>query len=183
LSDHAAALAKVLDHFEGVRAIHLVAHSMGNMVVRSYLAAARTEGIENERIGRIVMLGPPNNGAQLAERFRENKLFQTLLGAGALELAQSAEVIEKQLGTPSVEFGIVAGGTGTDAGHSPLLEGDDDFVVSVAETRLPGAADFIVVPTLHTTIMDHAAVREYTLRFLRDGYFLSPEKRCPIPGP
>jgi hypothetical protein len=84
---------------------------------------------------------------------------------------------------PSCEFGILAGGRGDDIGRNPLLDGDDDFVVSVAETRLAGARDFMVVPALHTVIMDHPAVQEYTVRFLQQGFFQSAERRCPIPSP
>jgi hypothetical protein len=53
----------------------------------------------------------------------------------------------------------------------------------VEETRLAGARDFIVVPALHTVIMDNPQVREYVVRFLRQGSFVSEEKRCPIPLP
>ena len=89
--------------------------------------------------------------------------------------------MKQNLATPRGEFGIIAGGTGSDEGHNPLLEGDDDLVVSVAETRLAGARDFLVVPALHTVIMDDPTVQECTSRFLQAGYFRSEEARCPIP--
>ena len=54
------------------------------------------------------------------------------------------------------------------------------MVVTVEETRLPGAADFVIVPAVHTYIMDDSRVHEYTLRFLQHGYFIAPEAREPI---
>ena len=77
-------------------------------------------------------------------------------------------------------FGIVAGGRGKGGANNPLLSGDDDFVVTVDETRLPGAADFLVVPVLHTFFMDDPTVRECTLRFLQHGHFVSEDRRQPI---
>lgn len=182
INDHAAALAKVLNHLEGVQRIHLVAHSMGNIVIRRYLARSAAGGQTDQRLGRIVMLAPPNNGAQIANRLRGNKLFQAVMGASGTELGRSPEEFERDLAVPSCPFGIIAGGTGEDQGYNRLLPGDDDFIVTVAETRLPGAADFAVVHGMHTLLLDQATVHEYTLRFLEHGYFIAEEKRCPIPA-
>ena len=56
------------------------------------------------------------------------------------------------------------------------------MVVSVESTRLAGAADFAVLPVLHTVMMDDPRVQQYTLRFLSQGYFVSEDDRHPI-GP
>jgi pimeloyl-ACP methyl ester carboxylesterase len=184
LAEHAASLQRVIAHLDGVDDVSFVAHSLGNLVVRHYLADRRQlpRRAQGPRVQRIVMLAPPNNGAALAEQFRDNPLFQTLWGTSGMELAEKWTAVQQQLAIPTCQFGIIAGGTGQDEGRNPLLQGDDDLVVSVEETRLPGAHDFIVVPALHSTLMDHAEVREYTLRFLTHGYFLEAGKRCPIPG-
>ena len=42
--------------------IHLVAHSMGALVVREYLARGKPE-----RLGRVVLLAAPNQGSPIAE--------------------------------------------------------------------------------------------------------------------
>jgi len=72
---------------------------------------------------------------------------------------------------PACPFGIVAGGTGTEEGLSPLLDGDDDAVVRVAETRLDGADDFLLVPVHHAAMMRDAAVQKATESFLETGRF------------
>jgi pimeloyl-ACP methyl ester carboxylesterase len=184
ISDHARALSSVIRHLDGVQQISLVGHSLGNLVFRRYLAqreTALTAGDPHPAIHRIVMLGPPNNGAELAERLRGNQIAQVIWGASGNQIAREWKTLEKQLAIPSCEFGIIAGGTHGEGGYNPLIPGDDDLVVSVSETRLPGAHDFLVVPVVHTVIMDHAGVQESTLRFLQFGHFLSPEQRCPIP--
>jgi pimeloyl-ACP methyl ester carboxylesterase len=180
IEQHARSLAKVVEHLEGVRDIDFVAHSLGNLVIRRYLASIDPQRPPAPRVRRIVMLGPPNNGAQLAERFRGNPLFAVVMGRSGTQLAERWETLAPQLATPQCEFGILAGGTQREMGRNPLLRGDDDLVVSVAETRLAGASDFLVVPAVHTVMMDDKLVQECTLRFLQTGYFLSEERRCPI---
>jgi len=185
LHEHAHSLARVIENLgPGVTEINFVAHSLGNLVIRHYLgdqSQARKDQQIDPRIKRIVMLAPPNNGAQFAEKFQNNKLFQVIWGKSGLELAKHWPELQKRLATPQCEFGIIAGGHGEGSGRNPLLSGDDDFVVSVEETKLPGARDFIVLPALHGMIMDDAKTREYVLRFLKHGYFVSADKRHPLP--
>jgi hypothetical protein len=127
------------------------------------------------------MLAPPNNGAEFARKFADNKLFQAIWGKSGLELAHAWETLEQHLAVPACEFAIIAGGTGESSGNNPLLTGDDDFVVSVEETKLPGANDFAMLPVLHSLIMDDPKAREYTLRFFRNGYLIAADERHPIP--
>jgi pimeloyl-ACP methyl ester carboxylesterase len=184
VSEHAAALARIVKRLEGVREINFVAHSMGNLVIRQYFAeSAEEQGYIPDEITprRIVMLAPPNQGAELAERFRSQQLVRMIWGTSGDQIAREWETLENQLATPSCEFGIIAGGRRNNTGYNPLIQGDDDLIVSVTETRLPGARDFIVVPATHTTIMDHPQVQQYTLRFLEYGHFLSQQACCPIP--
>ena len=182
VGEHAAALAKVVQQCDQAEEISFVAHSLGNIVLRHYLADCTAGGRPlDPRFKRIVMLGPPNNGAELALRFRNNPLFQLVWGRSGKQLADQWESLQPHLATPQCEFGIVAGARGNAVGLNPLVTGDDDMVVSVAETKLPGACDFMTVPVLHGDLMDDAAVRKCTLTFLRDGYFQTAEKRQPIP--
>jgi pimeloyl-ACP methyl ester carboxylesterase len=185
LDQHAQSLASVIENLgPEVTEINFVAHSLGNLVIRHYLGdqndAAAGKQVD-PRINRIVMLAPPNNGTQFAEKFRDNKLFQAIWGKSGLQLAKSWPELEKRLATPRCEFGIIAGGRGEAAGRNPFLRGDDDFVVSVEETRLPGASDFAVLPALHSLIMDDPKTKEYVLRFFRHGYLVSAKQRDPIP--
>jgi pimeloyl-ACP methyl ester carboxylesterase len=185
MAEHAAALAGIVDQCKEAHEINFVAHSMGNLVVRNYLGDQtdpKTGKRPDPRIKRIVMLGPPNNGAELAVRFANLSLFQTVWGKSGRQLSEAWGDLQKRLATPACEFGIIAGGRGDDKGFSPLIGGDDDFVVGVSETKLPGAADFLLVPKLHSVMLDDPQVRKATLSFLKNGYFLSAEKRQPLPA-
>jgi pimeloyl-ACP methyl ester carboxylesterase len=183
ISDHAAALARVLDRLDGVSELYLVGHSMGNLVVRHYLADCRDPAsgrTADPRIKRMVMLGAPNQGAQAAQLIGRNKVFESVMGDSGRDLARGWEELEKHLACPSCEFGIVAGGRGDPRGYNPLLDGDDDLVVRVEETRLAGARDFLVVPVFHALMMRNPTVQVATLRFLEHGYFVAEDQRQPI---
>ena len=71
---------------DGVDKIHFVAHSLGNLVIRHYLGDQQQVEAAETRLGRIVMLGPPDNGARLAEVFGQTGWFQFLLGKSAVEI-------------------------------------------------------------------------------------------------
>jgi len=183
VAEHAKALAEILEHLDGIEEIHFVAHSLGNVVLRHYLADATDEKTgrrPDRRIGRIVMLGPPNQGAELARQFGRHWAFEVLLGDSAKELGADWNTFQKELATPAVPFGIIAGGKGQADGRNPLIHGDDDLVVGVEETKLSGASDFLVLPVLHTFMMRDEQVQACTLRFLQKGYFLTAEKRQPL---
>lgn len=183
VGDHAVRLAHIVEHLEGIEEINFVAHSMGNLIIRHYLASHtdETAGLRpDERIKRIVMLGPPNHGAPLSQKYAENKLYQAIFGISGRQLGSGWEELEPQLTVPRCEFAILAGGKGDGRGYNPLVPGDDDAIVNVSTTRLAGARDFAVLPLLHWSMMDDRRAAEYALRFLQDGYFTSEQERRPV---
>jgi hypothetical protein len=175
---HGRAMRSVLKHIRGNVRIDVAAHSMGNLVVRRYWRECmdRNEPAD-PRIGRIVMLAPPNQGARLASLFRDNQVFKTVWGVSGSQIA-NWDQLKKQLATPNRPFGILAGGGATL--QNPLLEGEDDWVVTVDETKLAGASDFHVMQTNHSGIMSNTNSLECMLRFFRSGYFVAAHKRRPL---
>ncbi|MBC7854002.1 MAG: hypothetical protein IAF94_11240 [Pirellulaceae bacterium] len=182
IDDHAASLAKTIDNLEGIDEIHFVCHSLGNLVVRRYLGEAtqpKPNWKVDSRIKRFVMLGPPNNGARSVELFKDNKLFGMLMGPSGKQIAAWSEV-EERLGTGNCEFGIIAGSLSGSILNNPLVRGEDDLIVSVDETKLAGACDFLSVPLNHGQLMHDKKVHKKALNFLQHGCFISAEKRQPI---
>jgi pimeloyl-ACP methyl ester carboxylesterase len=182
VADHAQALAAVIDNLADVDQVHLVAHSLGNIVVRRYLdlrAADRYSQRHGAKIGRVVMIGAPNQGSAVARLLENNKLFEWIGGSSAQQLGAAWAEIETRLATPP-HFGIIAGTTLGGAGANPLVPGDDDLIVGVEETKLAGAEDFLVVPSTHTLLLTKREVRLATLKFLQEGFFISAEARQPI---
>ena len=86
-----------------------------------------------------------------------------------------------KLPTPDFEFAVIAGHRGTEDGYNPLIPGDDDGMVSVASTRLPGAADFLTVTSLHLWLLSHADAIAATTRFLTSGRLREDGDPQPVP--
>ncbi len=182
VAHHARCLAHVIDRLEGVSELNFVAHSLGNIVVRHYFADRKA--VHSERLspplGRMVMLGPPNHGSEIATSLARSDWFVAATGRAGMELGAKWRDLEPRLATPPCPFGIIAGGRGDAQGFNPLLPTDDDGLVTVASTQLSDATDFIRLPVLHTLLPSDGKVLEYTLRFLQKGYFVSPAERHAI---
>mgnify|MGYP006180886023 CR=1 FL=1 len=70
------------------------------------------------------------------------------------------------------EVGVIAGTRRM--GFGRLLAAFDDEIdgtVSVPETKLPGAADHLLLPVSHTSMVLSAEVARQTAAFLKDGRF------------
>jgi hypothetical protein len=184
VGEHAKTLDSVIRSLEGVEEINFVCHSLGNLVVRRWLYDTRDPDTgqprENERLGRMVMLGPPNQRPELAGTVGRVKLATTIGGKAFRELAEGWDDLAPTLLTPPLSFGIIAGGRGDERGYNPLVPGDDDMIVSVESTKLAGASDFLVLPVLHTFMMNDVQVQECVLRFLRSGYFTATDSVLPL---
>ena len=62
---------------EGVDTIHFVTHSLGGILVRQYLSE-----YDLMELGRVVMLGPPNQGSAAVDELGGVPGFDWLNGAG-----------------------------------------------------------------------------------------------------
>jgi pimeloyl-ACP methyl ester carboxylesterase len=169
-------LHSVLESLEGIREINFVVHSMGGLVVRAYLKEH-----EDKRIKRMVMLGVPNLGANLADRVQKVGLYRLVFGPAGQQLVSAPNGLIASLPAPEFEFAIIAGARGTLNGFNPLIPGDDDGTVTVNSTRLPGAADFITVSCLHSFLMGDDDAIDCSVRFIRSGRLRKEGERHPIP--
>lgn len=178
VEDHAEALRSVILNLPEVEEFCFVGHSLGNIVVRFYLGKYGSD----PRFRRMVMLGPPNQGSALASLLQDNLVFRSVTGLAGQQLASRFDEIRGTLAVPAFEFAIIAGSTGENGGFSnPLLQDDNDLTVTISETRLPGAADFMSGDFWHSTIMKEPAVHEATVNFFKNGFLISADRKNPIP--
>ncbi|HEX4263898.1 MAG TPA: alpha/beta hydrolase [Verrucomicrobiae bacterium] len=148
--------------------IHFVTYSLGGIVLRQYLSEHRIENL-----GRVVMLAPPNQGSELAEKLKNNCLYQLATGPAGQELGMSDSSLPRKLGAADFELGVIAGDRSLNPLFSAWIPGADDGKVSVSSTRLAGMRDFLVVPHSHTWMAWSGSVTEAVERFLRSGSFAS----------
>ncbi len=177
--ESAGYLNEVIESLAGIERIHFVCHSMGGLIVRTYLQTYPPD----ERLGRMVMVGVPNLGARMANIMKDNMLYQFVYGPAGQQLVEEPGGFIAKLPTPGFEFAVIAGARGTPDGWNPLIPGDDDGTVSVDATRLPGAADFITLNAMHSFMMSNAEVQSATVRFLKTGSLRDGGAAQPIPRP
>lgn len=148
--------------------IHVVAHSMGGLVARALIHRERPANL-----GRVVMLGTPNGGSEIADFLHRQALLRGVLGQAAPALlTQRPAAIDAMLGTVDYPVGIIAG-------DKPLLPLTlarlvplpSDGKVSVASTRLAQAADHITLPLPHSLLPYHASAQHQIRQFLEHGRF------------
>lgn len=153
--------------------IHFVGHSMGGLVIRALLNCWRPL-----ELGHVVMLGTPNAGSEVADFVETWRALRPILGkaAPALVTRRSGQVNEL-LGTIDYSLGIVAGDWRAPLpALSRLIPGANDGKVSVASTRLPQAADHIILPIEHALLLYHPQAHREVRHFLIKGRF-SPDAR------
>lgn len=124
----------------------------------------------------MVMLGAPNQGSQMARKASGVWLLSQLSTGAARDLVLDWPRISRSLAVPECPFGIIAGGMGDGVGYSTMLDGDDDAVVRVEETKLDGAADFLLLPVRHAFMMGDPEVQRATAAFLATGRFSAGER-------
>lgn len=163
----ADSLQQFLSSLEGITEIHFVVHSMGGLVVRAWC-----QRHADPRVSRLVMLGTPNHGAELADTLKSNPVYRLVMGPAGQQLVTDGLIAT--LPVPQFEFAVIAGGRGNDRGWNPLIPGDDDGTVAVERARLEGAKAFAVVPALHAFLTSDRTAIDYTLRFLKTGSLDQP---------
>jgi pimeloyl-ACP methyl ester carboxylesterase len=148
--------------------LHFVTHSLGGLVVRSFL-----ERHSPKRMGRVVMLGPPNGGSELADLVTQLGFDQMLLGKVGGDLATRCPTGAMPSAAPlSYELGIIAGNRSIDPIFPKLIiKGPNDGKVSVASTKLAGMTDHLVLPVSHTLMIVSPMVARQVINFLDVGQF------------
>ena len=150
------------------RPVHFVTHSMGGILLRIVLLELPTE-----RIGRSVMLAPPNHGSEIVDKMRKHAWFRHFFGPAALELCTADGILPKQLPPLPPRCGIIAGDRSAFHLFDSTLPGPHDGTVSVASTKEEGAEAHIILHTSHPFIMSTSEVIENTVYFLQYGRFLT----------
>ncbi|MCW9013241.1 MAG: alpha/beta fold hydrolase [Gammaproteobacteria bacterium] len=145
------------------RVIHFVCHSLGGIVLLHLF-----DKHLQSKPGRIVFLGSPVNGSEVARRLYSTRFTRWSLGRS----------VDRGLlgGRPAWmkwrDLGIIAGTL--PLGLGLIVGGPDwphDGTVSVEETYLGGATDHLTLPVSHFGLLYSEEVAIQIVTFLRAGKF------------
>jgi len=152
---------------QNVDPLHFVTHSMGGLLARVYLAKYRPR-----RLQRVVMLGPPNNGSEVADILKNVTMYQSFFGPTGQQLGTRQIKMLVGLEMPPCEIGIIAGNrTISPVSSFFIVPRPNDGKVSVASTKLNEMTDHIVLKASHTLMLLNRRAIAQTITFLREGRF------------
>lgn len=139
---------------ERVDRIHLVTHSMGCIIGRLAISQTRPQ-----KLGRFVMLTPPNRGSFVATR--TVGLFGRIFPPVA-ELTTAPNSLVNSLADPTnVELGVIAAA--------------NDALVDLESTRLQVPHEHVTLPCLHSAVLFRRDTATLVDSFLRTGRFQNLE--------
>ncbi|MDJ0888050.1 MAG: alpha/beta fold hydrolase [Desulfobacterales bacterium] len=151
---------------DGCPVVHMVAHSLGAVMIRQYL---QTQSLPAG--SRIVMLAPPNQGSEVVDTLGPWFFYRWFLGPSGLQLGTGPESLPNRLAPVEGNIGVITGDASWNLFLSLMIPGPDDGKVSVESAKLKGMDDFLVLPVTHTFIMQDAEVMAQTAHFLSHGRF------------
>ena len=121
--------------------IDVVTHSMGAIVLRELLANGPHHWRTGRRIGHVAMIAPPNQGAAIA------RWLPVPPGPGALATLRrlgSATPAPPWTGEAR-KLTVIFGAAGRPNGFNPLLPGEDDGTVRLAEALIPDQDRLVMI--------------------------------------
>lgn len=148
--------------------LHFVTHSLGGILIRAYTA-------QNElpQLKRVVMLGPPNQGSHIVDKWRSVPGYTLVQGPAGRELGTGADSVPRSLGPVSFELGVIAGTSAANPFLALFLPRPNDGKVTVDNTKVDGMVDFVALPVTHTFMMRDDEVIRQVRAFLKRGRFES----------
>lgn len=172
VSELAEIVARAIASFAPGSTLDLITHSMGGIVLRAAVAAGL---LPAERVHRVVMLAPPNQGSELPDVLRRKpaleRVYRAALGPAGAELGTESDSTPLALPPPPFEFAVIAGSRSLNPLSSTLVPGVNDGTVSVERASHPAMRALLVVPHSHGFLMRAPVVIRQSFHFLEHGFF------------
>lgn len=145
--------------------IHFVGHSMGGLIIRSFLSENKVPNL-----GKCVLITTPNQGSRLADILSPlmipAQIFKPLRA-----LTSTAQDILPPLNSPCPEFGIIAGKCNQLFWGKLFLSDNSDGRVEVESSKFDLMTDFIILPYHHKAIHFKKDTAQLIDSFLQTGQF------------
>lgn len=152
--------------------LHFVCFSLGGLVLRSYLMRTTPSNL-----GRVVMLGTPNQGTQAADSLKDAWFYRLFFGKAGQELTTDRFSMDTEI---NYDLGIIAGTQNTLSPATMLMHQSlpepNDGAVSVESTKIKGMKDHTTLPVNHTALITDNRAKEQITHFLNHGKFKKMKK-------
>ncbi|MEL6601870.1 MAG: alpha/beta hydrolase [Cyanobacteria bacterium J06614_10] len=135
----------------------IVSHSLGGILTRAALTNANFPPPAH-----VVMLAPPNQ-SPLAARLA-NRLFPFRWYARQCGQNMAAPAFYQQLPILTSPYTLIAGTAGPTGPLSPFGHEPNDLILSISEVRMHPKDTPLLVPALHSFIMNHDMAQRFTLQ-------------------
>lgn len=175
-------IVEIMDHqinpvIKGYKLISFVGFSLGGLIVRAYLNKYKLSNL-----GKVVLVGVPNKGSEVADFLRKNKLYKKLYGPSGQQLTTTFNNSIHVFGKPYYECGIISGNLALDFWGLILRGQPNDGKVTVNSTKIEGAKDHIILNLPHWFLPRSSKVHKNILYFLKNSKFnhLDKGKTCNV---
>ena len=159
-----------------VDSVSFVTHSMGALVVRSMLQYSKKDA-QFPYIYRVVMIAPPNRGAEIADFFSSFPSLRPFLGPNVEHMRTDSTSYANRLPFPErAEVGVIIGIKGDEEGYNEYISGDNDGLLTPSRTCLGMEKDVVILKKSHTMLTQTAKTRKLIIEFLKNGFFESKEE-------
>ena len=150
---------------------HFVGHSLGGLLIRAYLGKKTVP-----RLGRVVLLGSPNQGTPAVDQLARRWWFG-LVGSAAQALRTSGSKFLSSLPRPTYSLGVIAGRAQRSFVKGAVFKGAHDGLIPLESTKVEGMHDFCVIRVNHTALRYNRDVFFQIEHFLKNGRFNCPPER------
>jgi len=159
LNEHVTSFHAMMNALDGVEDVSFVAHSLGGLLLRQALADKTQPWRNHIKVRGMVMIGTPNQGAALADRFQGEAWFQLGLDQTGQDLTSGYAI---GIPLPSVPYVLVAGRLKGEG--NPLIPGPDDGMVAIEEVRLSPKDKMLIIDGNHAAITANESVIEFVIK-------------------
>jgi hypothetical protein len=151
--------------------ISFVTHSMGALVFRSIVDKIQNDGAF-PKVNKIVMIAPPNHGAELADFFVSSSIWRYILGPNLQHLSTDTNSLANHLPIPkNYEIGIIIGINKNTKGYNPFIKGNNDGDLTPKSALLGTEKEDVYVSSEHSMIIHNKKVLRLVYSFLIKGKF------------
>ncbi|MBK1881760.1 alpha/beta hydrolase [Luteolibacter pohnpeiensis] len=157
-------LRSQIEEFAEGDQVHLVTHSLGGILARAMLSAPPPW-----KVGKLVMIAPPNGGSEIVDWAQNKRLFLAFLGPAGRELGTDGVPLKLPQLPAGLEAAVIMGRKSKINFFHKVLQPENDGVVSVEYGKIEGLKGFTVVDGDHTFIQIHPDTIRQVLHFLKEG--------------